>query len=118
MCELIEEEGGACLAAGNALGLEHKIVLAIAIRLAAEKFVVDKIKDPKFVAEITRNQTRELISKFKSKFPADDATIKVLDQVALMTPENIHLNAFMYEPLIDMSGQRLQRLYTAVKALT
>ncbi len=36
----------------------------------------------------------------------------------LMTPENIHLNAFMYEPLIDMSGHRLQELYAAVKGLT
>jgi len=29
--------------------------------------------------------------------------------VVLMTPENIHLNSFMYEPIIDMSDEHLKR---------
>jgi hypothetical protein len=31
-----------------------------------------------------------------------------------MTPENIHLNSFMYEPILDMSDQHLRKLYTEV----
>lgn len=34
-----------------------------------------------------------------------------------MTPENIHLNSFMYEPLLDMDIQELLNLYSRVKAL-
>ena len=34
-----------------------------------------------------------------------------MDRVNLMTPENIHLNSFMYEPILDMSGEHLCRLY-------
>jgi len=34
-----------------------------------------------------------------------------------MTPENIHLNSFMYEPILDMSAQHLYQLYTKVEAL-
>ena len=34
-----------------------------------------------------------------------------------MTPENIHINAFMYEPLIDMSAQHLVDLYQKVSVL-
>lgn len=34
-----------------------------------------------------------------------------------MTPENIHLNSFMYEPLIDMSVRYLINLYNDCKAL-
>jgi hypothetical protein len=35
-----------------------------------------------------------------------------------MTPENIHLNSFMYEPIVDMSDESLRKLYTDVSALT
>ena len=31
-----------------------------------------------------------------------------------MTPENIHLNAFMYEPIPDMSDDSLKALYSEV----
>ena len=43
--------------------------------------------------------------------------IAILDRVALMTPENIHLNSFMYEPIIDMSDEHLRKLYREVEAL-
>lgn len=33
-----------------------------------------------------------------------------------MTPENIHINTFMYEPLIDMSIIHLVKLYELVKS--
>ena len=41
----------------------------------------------------------------------------VLQRVVLMTPENIHLNSFMYEPILDMSDKHLRSLYTDAKAL-
>jgi hypothetical protein len=34
-----------------------------------------------------------------------------------MTPENIHVNSFMYEPIIDMSDVALRSLYAQVKTL-
>jgi hypothetical protein len=34
-----------------------------------------------------------------------------------MTPENIHVNSFMFEPLIDLSVVHLKKLYTDVKNL-
>jgi hypothetical protein len=34
-----------------------------------------------------------------------------------MTPENIHVNAFMYEPIIDMSGDHLRSLFADVSKL-
>ena len=34
-----------------------------------------------------------------------------------MTPENIHVNSFMYEPIIDMSDVALREFYTQVKSL-
>ena len=45
----------------------------------------------------------------------DQKEDKILNQVNLMTPENIHLNSFMYEPIIDLSSQKLKDLYIDVK---
>jgi hypothetical protein len=116
--ELIAEEADKCLTAPLGLNLENKIVLAIATRLAAERFMISKIKDDKFVAGIESNQTQALIGKFKEKFQKEEEAIKCLDRVALMTPENIHVNSFMYEPIVDMSDEHLKRLYGDVKKLS
>jgi ABC-type lipoprotein export system ATPase subunit len=96
---------------------EQKIVLAIAIRLAAERFMVGKIADQAFVDGIPRNQTTELLDRFEKDFPKEGEAIRTLRSVVLMTPENIHLNSFMYEPIVDMSDEHLKKLYKAVLAL-
>lgn len=105
------------LPAPGGLNLENKIILAIAIRMGAERYMVAKIADAAHWAGIKRNQTPELIKEFKVRFPGEGKAADTLDQVALMTPENIHLNAFMYEPIIDMSEAHLRKLYADVKAL-
>ena len=61
------------------------------------------------------NQTRELYNVVKTFVPKE--IIEILDEVNIMTPENIHLNSFMYEPLLDMDIQELLNLYSKVKAL-
>jgi hypothetical protein len=43
-----------------------------------------------------------LTKKFLELFAGDPA-LETLDRVVLMTPENIHLDSFMYEPIVDMS---------------
>jgi hypothetical protein len=63
--DIIRNEARACLAAGSHVNLENKVVLAIAIRLAAEEFMVNKINDAAFVAGIGANQTQALVKKFK-----------------------------------------------------
>lgn len=117
ICDLIFEQANLCLGIAGGLNLENKIVLAIAIRIGAEKFMAAKIADENLVAGIKAHQTQVLIDLFKKKFPNDLAPIRVLDQVALMTPENIHVNAFMYEPIVDMSDDHLKKLFQDVEKL-
>lgn len=100
--------------------LEKKIVLSIAIRMRAEEFMVNKISDNAFWGSISKNQTLKLIKKYKDKYAtlaSEEATIRVLDRVNLITPENIHLNSFMYEPILDMSNNNLTGLYKDTCAL-
>ena len=97
--------------------LESKIVMAIAIRLKAEKFMINEINDEVFWKGISDNQTFTLFKKFKESYPQRIDEISLLDQVNLMTPENIHINSFMYEPILDMSNLNLKNLYREVKKL-
>ncbi len=98
--------------------LESKIILSIAIRLKAEIFMIGKIVDKAFVGAITKNQTQKLFERFQSDFPQERDALMLLGQVNLMTPENIHINSFMYEPILDLGIGDLKRLYTDVKSMT
>ncbi|WP_342239682.1 hypothetical protein [Inquilinus sp. OTU3971] len=105
-----------CLTAPEGANFEIKIVLSIAIRLKAEQFMAQRINDTPFLESISHAQTPKLVTRFRKDFAGDPA-IKVIDKVTLMTPENIHLNAFMYEPILDMSDEHLRRLYLDVCGL-
>ena len=63
--DLIQDEARGCLNDQPGLNLENKIVLAVAIRCAAEKFMINK----KGLSEIDRSQTQRLIQEFKIQFP-------------------------------------------------
>lgn len=115
--DLIAEEAAKCLTAPEGINFANKVVLAIATRLAAERFMVNKIADAAFVKGIKANQTGRLLTRFQAQCSSDTASIGVLQRVALMTPENIHLNSFMYEPILDMSDQHLRKLFQEVQAL-
>lgn len=121
--DMIEQVADDCVAEGSAgegFGLENKIGLAVATRLVADRYMIRLIDDAPFTESIAANQSRRLFRRFEDKFGGEEtfrATLAVLRRVLLMTPENIHLNAFMYEPLVDMSGEHLQKLYAEVKVL-
>jgi len=95
--------------------LQNKISLAIAIRLKAESYLISKLQNLD-INTITVNQTQYLCKEYKNLYPTSNC-LSVMNRINLMTPENIHINAFMYEPLIDMSIQHLVNLYKEVSDL-
>lgn len=115
--DVIHHQANESLNAADGVNFENKIVLSIAIRMAAEKFMINKINDSSFVAGISSNQTPKLLTRFKKQFGTEIQAIQTIQQVILMTPENIHVNSFMYEPILDMSDEHLRKLYTNVSAL-
>ena len=104
------------------LDIENKLILSMAIRLKAELYMKDKI-----LADIMngndimndiyskKNQSAWLTKAYK-QYINDDA-MNTLELVAMITPENIHINSFMFEPILDMSIKQLYGLYQNVKAL-
>ncbi len=115
--DFIFSESESCLKDPLGINFENKIILSIAIRLLAEKFMVNKINDQAFWNQISSYQTYELIKKYKTMFPTDLSNIDILEEVNLITPENIHLNSFMYEPILDLGDEHLRKLYCDVKGL-
>ena len=115
--------------------LENKIVLSIGIRHKAEEYIIQQIHnytgqlswrknkqnyrgtDVEFMNFVQNNgnQTRELFNGYKQFGDADK--IKILNEVNIMTPEHIHVNSFMYEPILDMDIVELHRLYHTIKNL-
>lgn len=112
------DEANAIHVDAAATGLDAKVVLAIATRLLAEKHIVEKISDPAFVAGLGPNQTYKLLARYRKGFPSEATNLAILDRVLLMTPENIHLNSFMYEPILDMGDDHLRELYADVQGLS
>lgn len=102
--------------------IENKIVFAATIRLKAEDYMISKLKQVmpiesfnSFFNSITSNQTSALTKKFEEQCsPTNDIQL-LIKEVNLITPENIHLNSFMFEPIIDMSVWRLKKLYQDTK---
>ncbi|MBP2023910.1 hypothetical protein J2Z44_003752 [Clostridium punense] len=100
------------------LDIENKIILSIAIRIMAEDLIIEAVKDKDGSMESINKvrdknycQTGKLIELYKQKFPSEYSIIKLLEEVNLMTSENIRINSFMFEPIIDMSINHLVVLY-------
>jgi len=99
------------------LDLKSKLCLSIAIRYKTEEFIIGKITDPNFHTHIQKKETGKIIGKYKTEFPTNKKEMEIFDRVNLMTAENLHLNSFMYEPLMDLSEDHLRTLYQDVSDL-
>lgn len=101
------------------IALENKTVFAMAIRLKLEEKMISLLTGYESeINAITENQTAELIKILKEHKQRDYNNMKsIIEKVNMMTPENIHVNSFMFEPLIDLSVVHLKQLYSDVKLL-
>lgn len=95
--------------------LENKLILSIAIRLEAEVFLKKILVSNNVSLECTRNQTQKWTESAKTYL--DSVEFKVIKEVNMFTAEGIHINSFMYEPLIDLSDWALKALYIDVLRL-
>jgi len=105
----------------DSLNLENKVLLSIAIRLKAEIFLTDQLRlikhDDSYWCLSTGNQFGELMKEFITLHQSSSA-IQSLEKVSLTVSSNIHLNAFMYEPILDLTVEHLVSLYSEIKNLT
>ena len=101
----------------DGISLGDKIVLSMAIRLLAEQKILTYIERP---SNISKDQFWQLYNAFRGQFGSDETKkviLDVLEQVSIITPANIHINSFMYEPIIDIGIDELVCLYERVRDL-
>ena len=100
----------------NEVLLDNKLVIAIAIRLLTEQFMQRVITtNGQNCVDANSNQTREWYKQAAPFLRSDQKAI--IEEVNLITPESIHLNSFMFEPLIDISDWTLKELFAKVSEL-
>ncbi len=104
-----------CQSAADGINLEHKIVLSLATRIWAERYMIGKIRNIEPGYDTSRKQAGQIFQTFKDRFNNQSQEISILRRVNLITPANIHINAFMYEPILDMGFGELVQIYQDVK---
>ncbi len=103
----------------DGLNLEDKILLSIAIRLQAEILITEKIRHLKNEEDYwcqSCNQFGNLMKEFASLAPTAPE-MRTLEKVSITVSSNIHLNSFMYEPILDLTIDHLINLYKEVGSL-
>lgn len=90
-----------------------KTILSLSCRLLIERKII--ANNFNLLTNINMNQTAQLLDLYGEKLFPD--VKKYLEAIQLSTPEFIHANAFMYEPLIDINGKYLFELYNQIKKI-
>ncbi|MDO8863296.1 AAA family ATPase [Haliea sp. E1-2-M8] len=117
---LFTKAGEICVRnAHDGLNLEDKVLLSMAIRLQAEIFVTKELRVLKNDATYwcqANNQFGSLMKEYASLAPAAPER-RTLEKVSITVSSNIHLNSFMYEPILDLTVDHLVNLYQEVRDL-
>ncbi|WP_369024544.1 hypothetical protein [Mycoplasma capricolum] len=104
----------------NNAELEDKIIFSMLIRFKVEEYMIKKILESNIYNEDQlyncKNQTREWSKVFKQIFkePEYEKQNNIITKTLISVPEFIHINSFMYEPLIDMDIYELHNLYEEI----
>lgn len=98
----------------NQYDIVSKTILSIACRLKIEEKIIGN--NFKLIENIDSNQLAQLKEKYKKDLTDD--VLRLIDNVQISTPEFIHCNSFMYEPLVDIDGKYLFDLYDKIKKLS
>lgn len=103
----------------SGLNLEDKVLLSIAIRMKSEEFLIQKIRELSLNQNYwcdSKNQFGFLMKEYTKLEPTSNA-LRTLEKVSITVSSNIHLNSFMYEPILDLTVDHLIRLYKEVDGL-
>lgn len=114
----LNKEANNILISDDEISVTNKLLLSISIRLKAEEFVRRSLSEQCISCiESSERYTFLLFDEYKTTYPQDTKGNSVLTKVLMMTSENIHLNNFMFEPIIDLSLEHLKELYSEVTKL-
>lgn len=89
--------------------LLEKVILGMFIRIFSDKIMylkyIECYGDKQALEEVS-NQSRFLYEKIKNELP--DETLQIIQTSMTIAPSFIHVNSFMFEPLIDVGAEKLK----------
>lgn len=98
--------------------LLEKVVLGIFIRIFSDKLMFNKYieifgTNPNLTG--VNNQSRFLYDNIKSNL--DENALKVIQTAMTVSPSFIHVNSFMFEPLVDVGTEKLKEVANLINEL-
>lgn len=95
----------------GSLKLQEKVAMALGIRLIVEG-CLGRLYASRNRELPDSEKMGKLVKDYREHF-SDDYRLHggIAEDAAVITPENIHVNSFMYEPLVDIGSQRFFDLY-------
>ncbi|MCQ2814969.1 MAG: hypothetical protein MJ227_01590 [Bacilli bacterium] len=102
----------------NETDLLEKVILGIFIRIYSDKIMFKKnteIFGTKPEMDNVYNPSRVLYEKIKNSL--DENLLKVIQTALIVSPSFIHVNSFMFEPLIDVGTERLKETASEIMNL-
>lgn len=117
--DALKEATHEALSDPNEIEITNKLVLSIAIRIKAEKYILSVLTErQKSELNLNKDQTGKLCNAFKKHYSTSKTKeCLLMNKVLMLTSENIHLNNFMFEPIVDMPVKHLKKLYNEVDSL-
>lgn len=98
--------------------LEDKIVVGLYLRIFLERFLTKRyIDSTRNNPTITDNhrRTRELYTQCEPYLSQEEK--EIIETINVVCPPYVHVNSFMYEPLIDVGGDELKKQFLSLSAL-
>lgn len=104
--------------ASDGFSLKDNLVLAIGTRLCIERYIISKIAEEYYRNAVSkeRDLTRKLLILYSNNCsdPNKQTYLKMFNKAAAIVDGTIHINSFMYEPLVDVGTWEMKKMFNEI----
>ena len=105
-------------ATSDGFSLKDNLVLAIGTRLCIERYIISKISEEDYRNAVSkeRDLTRKLLILYSNNCsdPNKQIYLKMFNKAAAIVDGAIHINSFMYEPLVDVGTWEMKKMFNEI----
>lgn len=102
----------------DGFSLKNNLVLAIGTRLCIERYIISKISEEDYINAVSkeRDLTRKLLILYSNNCsdPNKQTYLKMFNKAAAIVDGTIHINSFMYEPLVDVGTWEMKKMFNEI----
>lgn len=102
----------------DGFSLKDNLVLAIGTRLCIERYIISKISETDYRNAVNKecDLTRKLLILYSNNYsePKKQILLKMFNKAAAIVDGTIHINSFMYEPLVDIGTWEMKKMFNEI----